>query len=205
MRALAAAIVLIASCSVIAAAAQRSERPLAPAEQVRRPVLPGRIWLTPAEAREAMATGHFARPVATVLDIRSAIKYGQYQWDEQGVPAGPVWVSVDLQKQLISVFRGPHEIGTAVILYGATTNQTPTGTFPVLAKLRDHRSVTYGDAPMPYTLRLTPDGVSIHGSNVRDGYATHGCIGVPIAFAAKLFDAVSKGDQVLIVAGSERV
>jgi lipoprotein-anchoring transpeptidase ErfK/SrfK len=96
------------------------------------------------------------------------------------------------------VFRGTQEIGTAVILYGADGLATPTGTFPVLIKLKDHRSQTY-DAPMPYTLRLTADGVSIHGSNVRWGYATHGCVGVPTAFAAKLFDAVSVGDDVLIV------
>jgi lipoprotein-anchoring transpeptidase ErfK/SrfK len=55
---------------------------------------------------------------------------------------------------------------------------------------------------MPYTLRLTADGVSIHGSNVRWGYATHGCVGVPTAFASKLFEAVSVGDDVLIVGGS---
>ena len=204
MRALAAAIVLVASCSVIAASAAHrpQHQPPAPVEQVAKPAMPGRISLTPAETREAMASGHFARPVATFLDIRSPLKYGEYRWDDTGVPAGPVWISVDLQKQLISAFRGPHEIGTAVILYGATTNETPTGTFPILAKLKDHRSVTYGNAPMPYTLRLTADGVSIHGSNVRDGYATHGCIGVPIAFAAKLFAAASKGDQVVIVDGS---
>lgn len=204
MRALAAAIVLIASCSVIAAsAAHRPEhRRTTPVDQAHKPLLPGRISLTPAEAREAMSAGLFVRPVATILDIRSPLKYGEYRWDDAGVPAGPVWISVDLQRQLISAFRGPHEIGTAVILYGATTNETPTGTFPILAKLKDHRSVTYGNAPMPYTLRLTADGVSIHGSNVRDGYATHGCIGVPIDFAAKLFAAASKGDQVVIVDGS---
>jgi hypothetical protein len=196
--------VLIASCSVIAASAAHRPRhgQPAPVEQARNPALPGRISLTPPEAREAMASGHFARPVATILDIRSPLKYGEYRWDDAGVPAGPVWISVDLQKQLISAFRGPHEIGTAVILYGATTNETPTGTFPILAKLKDHRSVTYGNAPMPYTLRLTADGVSIHGSNVRDGYATHGCIGVPIPFAAKLFAAASKGDLVVIVDAS---
>lgn len=204
MRALAAAIVLIASCSVIAAsAAHRPEhRRTTPVDQAHKPLLPGRISLTPTEAREAMSAGLFVRPVATILDIRSPLKYGEYRWDDAGVPAGPVWISVDLQRQLISAFRGPHEIGTAVILYGATTNETPTGTFPILAKLKDHRSVTYGNAPMPYTLRLTADGVSIHGSNVRDGYATHGCIGVPIDFAAKLFAAASKGDQVVIVDGS---
>ena len=91
------------------------------------------------------------------------------------------------------------EIGTAVILYGADGLPTPTGKFPILAKLKDHRSATYDGAPMPFTLRLTGDGVSIHGSDVRWGFATHGCVGVPTAFAAKLFDAVKTGDEVLIV------
>ena len=52
---------------------------------------------------------------------------------------------------------------------------------------------------MPYTLRLTGDGVSIHGSNVRCGQATHGCIGVPLAFAERLFDATKVGDEVVII------
>src|SRR2546423_1607951 len=89
---------------------------------------------------------------------------------------------------------------TAAILYGGDGVPTPTGKFPILAKLKEHRSATY-DAPMPYTLRLTPDGVSIHGSNVRWGFANHGCVGVPEAFAAKLFDSVRTGDEVLIVSG----
>jgi lipoprotein-anchoring transpeptidase ErfK/SrfK len=126
------------------------------------------------------------------------MRYGGYRWYERGVAsAGPIWVRVDLKSQIISVFRGGDEIGTAVILYGADGVPTPTGKFPILAKLKDHRSASY-DAPMPYTLRLTGDGVSIHASNVRWGYATHGCIGVPEGFAAKLFAAASVGDQVTI-------
>jgi lipoprotein-anchoring transpeptidase ErfK/SrfK len=52
---------------------------------------------------------------------------------------------------------------------------------------------------MPYTLRLTGDGVSIHASNVREGHATHGCIGLPEPFARKLFDQAKVGDAVVIV------
>jgi lipoprotein-anchoring transpeptidase ErfK/SrfK len=147
-----------------------------------------------------MALGHFHRPVSTILEVRAPLEHGQYRWEDASVPDGRIWIQINLREQLMSVFRGTHEIGTAVILYGATSNQTPLGTFPILEKLRDHRSSTYGSAPMPYTLRLTADGVSIHGSKVRDGYATHGCIGVPEAFAAKLFDAAAKGDEVTIVA-----
>ena len=158
----------------------------------------GRIVVPATTTREALAEGLILRPVNTIIAVPGRMQYGDYRWDEQGVPAGPTWVRVDLKSQIISVFRGGQEIGTAVILYGADGLPTPTGKFPVLAKLKHHWSQTY-DAPMPYTLRLTADGVSIHGSNVRWGYATHGCVGVPTAFAAKLFDAVSVGDDVLIV------
>ncbi|MEP6982528.1 MAG: L,D-transpeptidase family protein [Sphingomicrobium sp.] len=153
------------------------------------------------QQRDALAAGLIDRPIKSLLDVPSPMKYGDFLWNERGVPDGPVWIRVDLQSQMLSVFRSGHEIGSAVILYGADGLQTPTGKFPILAKLKDHRSATYGDAPMPYTLRLTPDGVSIHGSNVRWGFATHGCIGVPKAFAAKMFDVVAKGDEVLIVSG----
>lgn len=158
----------------------------------------GRIAVPQSSARQAMAQGLILHPVSTILSVPGRMHYGDYRWDDTGVPKGPMWVRVDLKSQIISVFRGDQEVGTAVILYGADGLPTPTGTFPVLAKLKDHRSQTY-DAPMPYTLRLTSDGVSIHASNVRWGYATHGCIGVPEAFAAKLFGAVAVGDDVLIV------
>src|SRR5438874_9185387 len=167
--------------------------------------VPGRIALSPAQVREAYAAGLIDRPSKTILDVRSPMTYGQFVWNDAGVPPGPVWIRVDLHAQLMSVFRAGHEIGTAVILYGTDGLPTPRGKFPILAKLKDHRSVTYGDAPMPYTLRLTRDGVSIHGSNVRWGFATHGCVGVPTAFAAKLFNAVSTGDEVLIVADARSV
>jgi lipoprotein-anchoring transpeptidase ErfK/SrfK len=41
--------------------------------------------------------------------------------------------------------------------------------------------------------------VAIHGSNVREGWATHGCIGVPSEFAKELFGAAKKGDLVVIL------
>jgi lipoprotein-anchoring transpeptidase ErfK/SrfK len=158
-----------------------------------------RTFITDAQNFQARAEGLFDRDVKSVLNVRKRMRYGQYIWDEKNVPQGPMWVRVDLKRQIISVFRGGHEIGTAVILYGADEKETPVGVFPILAKIKDHKSITYGDAPMPYTLRLTGDGVSIHGSDVRWGRATHGCIGVPVDFAHKLFDGVSKGDQVTII------
>jgi hypothetical protein len=175
-------------------------QPAAAVASVPRPSS-GRVAVPELSSRDALGHGLILGPVRSILAVPERMQYGEYRWDEAGVAKGPLWVRVDLQSQIISVFRDGQEIGTAVILYGADGLATPTGKFPVLAKLKDHRSQTY-DAPMPYTLRLTADGVSIHASNVRWGYATHGCIGVPEAFAAKLFAAVAVGDKVLIVGGS---
>ena len=157
-----------------------------------------RTFLTKAQVFQARAHG-LDRDVQSILNVRKRMQFGDFIWNDRNVPKGTVWVRVDLKSQILSVFRAGHEIGTAVILYGAEEKETPAGTFPVLAKIRDHRSATYDNAPMPYTLRLTGDGVAIHGSNVRWGAATHGCIGVPVEFAAKLFDEVKKGDHVVIV------
>ena len=164
----------------------------------------GRISLSPAQVRQAYSAGLIDRPIKSLLDVRDPMDYGDYRWDDRGIPAGPVWIRIDLKSQLLSVFRSGHEIGTAVILYGTDGLPTPTGKFPILAKWKDHRSATYDNAPMPYTLRLTKDGVAIHGSNVRWGFATHGCIGIPKDFAAKLFGVVHVGDEVLIVPARHR-
>jgi hypothetical protein len=164
----------------------------------------GRLFLTDAQQRQAIDSGTLDRPFRSMLAVKGPLSFGDYAWNDQGVPAGATWIRVDLQTQLISVFRAGHEIGTAVVVYGGDNKQTPAGKLHILARARDHRSSLY-DAPMPYTLRLTDDGVSIHGSTVRWGAATHGCIGVPLEFARRLFEASRVGDDVLIVAaGSAR-
>lgn len=157
-----------------------------------------RILLSSAQTRQARASGLWPDELHSVLSIDERMKYGDFVWNDDGVPLGQLTVRIDLQSQLISVFRAGHEIGTAVILYGADEKETPLGTFPILWKRQDHRSSLY-DAPMPYTLRLTGDGIAIHGSDVRWGAATHGCIGVPTEFAAHLFDQAKVGDKVLIL------
>ena len=136
--------------------------------------------------------------VRSVLNITKPMQFGDFAWNEDHIPAGPIWVRIDLARQLMSVFRDGHEIGSAVILYGTDGKPTPIGSFSILQKDADHYSHSY-DAPMPYMLRLTNDGVAIHGSNVREGYATHGCIGIPPNFARLLFAAARKGDRVFIL------
>jgi lipoprotein-anchoring transpeptidase ErfK/SrfK len=109
-------------------------------------------------------------------------------------------VTVDLEARTLSVFRDGHEIGATAILKGYGTKPTPVGVFPITEKDATHVSNIY-DAPMPWMLRLTADGITIHGSKVERGYATNGCIGVPNEFARHLFGAAKLGDKVIITDG----
>lgn len=168
------------------------------AAEIRAHAPPSRIWYQNDKApRLALPNGR-EEIVHSVLNVTKPMRFGGYVWDDNGIPPGPIWIRIDLARQLLSVFRGGHEIGSAVILYGTDGKPTPTGSFVILEKNQDYHSRTY-DAPMPFMLRLTNDGVAIHGSDVRKGRATHGCTGVPIAFARLLFAEASKGDEVVIL------
>jgi lipoprotein-anchoring transpeptidase ErfK/SrfK len=173
----------------------------APAPAVSAPATPPVPVPSPTPVAAAPA-GPQPYVVHHILPIKGAMHHGDWYWDESGAPQnGPILITVDLEAQVLSIFRGGWEIGTAVILYGADAKPTPLGTYPITQKDADHVSNIYQGAPMPYMLRLTNDGVSIHGSKVIDGYMTHGCIGVPIAFAKKLYGAVKVGDRVIVTRG----
>ena len=168
---------------------------------------------TPAQAQSVtIAPTALAAPAAPaanpdfvvrrILDIPGPLKMGEFHWDESGAPAdGPVVITVDLDAQVLSIFRGGYEIGAAAILYGREDKPTPLGAFPISQKHARHVSNLYG-APMPYMMRLTNDGITIHGSDsVAPGYATHGCVAVPVPFAKRLFEAAKLGDVVIVTKG----
>ncbi len=140
--------------------------------------------------------------IKRILPINGPIRYGEWHWDESGAPAkGALVMTVDLEARVLSVFRGGYEIGATAVLLGTQEKPTPLGKFPVIWKKADHYSRTYDGAPMPFTHRLTNDGISIHGTKVEKGYASHGCIGVPNGFGKKLFAVTKLGDVVYITRG----
>lgn len=155
---------------------------------------------TPLPLKPAQAPVEQSYVIKSALQIDGPLKHGTFVWNDDGVPQGPILVTVDLKAQTLSIFRAGYEIGVAVILYGADDKPTPLGAFPVIQKKKDHVSNLY-DAPMPYMLRLTNDGVAVHGSTVEWGGATHGCIGIPVEFAKLLFEQVKLGDRVIITNG----
>ena len=139
--------------------------------------------------------------IKRILPITGPIRYGEWHWDDKGVPDGPLVITVDLDARVLSVFKGGYEIGATAVLLGTSEKPTPLGVFPVKWKDADHFSSTYDRAPMPFTMNLTPDGVAIHGTTVEKGYASHGCIGVPNHFAKKIFGITPVGTKVYITRG----
>jgi len=157
------------------------------------------VVLTPAPPHPVM-DGPFV--VRSILPISGPIKFGNYFWDESNGEPGPLVVTVDLTARVLSVFENGHEVGATAILKGYGDKKTPLGVFPITQKDEHHISNIF-NVPMPYMMRLTNDGVSIHSSKVEAGYATNGCIGVPDGFAAKLFAKAHLGDRVIITDGKQ--
>jgi len=185
----------------------------APAASVARPAKAEALAPPAAPSPEALAGGA-RRPVPPVrtasidfpiraeLTIPRWLRPGEFAWNDEGVPAsGETVVVVNLRGRVLSVYKAGYEIGRSSIVWGADEKPTPIGTFHILEKDADHHSRTYYNAPMPHMQRLTADGVALHGSEMADDIATHGCVGLPKEFAALLFRATRVGDRVVIMKG----
>lgn len=72
---------------------------------------------------------------------------------------------------------------------------TPSGTYTPFRMEKDHFSKEWDDAPMPHSIFFTPAGHAIHGSPYTKrlgARASHGCVRLAPANAAKLFALVKK-------------
>ncbi|MBQ9579337.1 MAG: L,D-transpeptidase family protein [Ottowia sp.] len=127
------------------------------------------------------------------------LRPGQYFWLPELSPTGPVVVAVNLYTQHVQLYRNGVAIGYSSISSGRPGYGTPVGLFNVLQKNRHHRSNKYDDAPMPWMVRLTWDGVAFHAGALPGYPASHGCIRLPAQFASKLFGAIRYNDNVLVV------
>ena len=143
--------------------------------------------------------------VTRTMKVAAPIKFGDWAWNETRAPlTGPVLVTVDIASQSLAVFRNGHQIGATRIIYGDDDAPTPIGVFPITQKKEKHSSNIYVDAPMPYMLRMTSDGISIHGSDMIEPiFATNGCIGIPNGFAKRLFDVVALGDRIVVTRATD--
>ncbi|HEX4665691.1 MAG TPA: L,D-transpeptidase family protein [Chthoniobacterales bacterium] len=135
-------------------------------------------------------------------------------------------VRVSLSKQRAYLMMGDEIAVDSPISSGKRSRMTPSGSFHVLEKDRDHRSNIYGNfvdssgrvvrsgvssridsapsgthfvgAPMTWFMRLTEEGVGMH-VGILPGYpASHGCIRMPSAAAEMFYNHVKVGTPVVV-------
>ena len=135
-------------------------------------------------------------------------------------------VVVSLTKQRAYLLAGDQIAIDSPISSGKRGHSSPTGSFSVMEKDKDHRSNIYGDyvdaqgrivrggisahidsapsgthfvgAPMKWFMRLTGEGVGMH-VGILPGYpASHGCIRMPEPAAALFYANVKVGTPAVV-------
>ena len=148
-----------------------------------------------------------ARPVrrhVPILPEPGLLPPDGFSWQPETAPQGPVLVLVSIVEQVARVYRNGVEIGIARVSTGRPGYPTPTGVFTILQKARVHHSSTYDEASMPYTERLTWDGVALHAGGVPGYPSSHGCVHLPLEFADLLYGVTEVGTTV-VIADAHRV
>jgi len=163
----------------------------------------------PAPVSQSMAASLIAAvPVPEVpappvlVDDIADLDPGEFVWRPELSPTGEVEMVVSIPQQIAYVYRGGALIGVTTVSTGRPGHATPTGSFPILEKRREHYSNLYNNAPMPFMQRLTWDGIALHEGVIPGRPASHGCVRLPREFARALFGATRVGATVHIVDSS---
>jgi hypothetical protein len=149
-------------------------------------------------ASQAMEKPSFHTKGAPTGKPFGTLKAGQYWWNPQLSPSGPVVALVSIPQQTMHVYRNGVLIGRSTVSTGSKGHATPGGVFSILEKKETHRSKKYDNAPMPYMQRLTWTGIAMHSGNLPGYPASHGCIRLPYDFSQLLFKATQKGGTVVV-------
>ncbi|HWC17013.1 MAG TPA: L,D-transpeptidase family protein, partial [Terriglobales bacterium] len=128
----------------------------------------------------------------------SPLGTGDYVWEPEVSPAGPVVIIVSVPEQTLYIYRNGVRIGRSTVSTGKPGHSTPTGVFTILQKEVSHRSNLYHGAPMPYMERVTWGGVALHAGQLPGYPASHGCVRLPMDFAEKLYTVTQKGTTVIV-------
>jgi lipoprotein-anchoring transpeptidase ErfK/SrfK len=135
-------------------------------------------------------------------------------------------VRVSLSKQRAYLLLGDEIVIDSPISSGKRARPTPSGSFHVMEKDKDHHSNVYGDfvdssgrivrrgvsskidsapsgthfvgAAMTWFMRLTDEGVGMHVGFLPGYPASHGCIRMPSAAAEMFYARVKVGTPVLV-------
>jgi L,D-transpeptidase-like protein len=155
-----------------------------------------RTWLRPA--RLAIAGLAVLIAAGDHAGATSARSERSVESTESRTTGEPILAIVSLRNQRITVYDANGWILRAPVSSGQRGRETPAGIFSVIQKEAEHYSNLYDDAYMPHMQRITWSGIALHGGPLPGYPASHGCIRLPFAFAARLFDATRLGLRVVV-------
>ncbi len=146
-------------------------------------------------------------------------------WDGDAAGAGKASIKIRLSEQRAYFYKSGQLVGVSQLSTGREGLATPTGTYSITQKDKDHVSSKYGDyvdeagnvvvpnvdatkdpkppgtkfkgAPMPYFMRIV-GGVGMHAGYLPGYPASHGCIRMPEFMAETFFQNVATGTPVTI-------
>lgn len=157
------------------------------------------LALAIALSGHADATPFWGANAPVAFDTPSdTLKKGEFTWAPDIAPSGPITVLVSLDEQRAYTYRNGLLIGVTTVSTGKPGHETPTGVFTTKLKDKDHHSSKYNNAAMPYTQKITNDGVALHAGGIPGYPESHGCVHLPSEYARLLFEAAPLGMTVVI-------
>jgi len=126
------------------------------------------------------------------------LKTGEYVWEPERAPDGPLLIVASTTAQVAYVYRNGIRIARSSVSTGRPGHPTPTGVFTILEKEVHHTSSIYKGAEMPYMERVTWGGIALHAGDLPGYPDSHGCIRLPLEFSKLLFGVTMKGATVII-------
>ncbi len=126
--------------------------------------------------------------------------------ESQGTP-GELWIEVNLSSQYMIVWDGTIDLAETYVSTGRPGFDTPTGTFYINSKL-DSQTMEgvlggeyYNVPDVPWVMYFTDRGHAIHGTYWHNNFGetmSHGCVNLPMDFAAWLYGIADIGTRVEI-------
>src|SRR5205823_1393712 len=126
------------------------------------------------------------------------LKPGEYVWEPERAPEGPLLIIASITEQVAYVYRNGIRIARSSVSTGRLGHPTPTGVFTILEKEVHHTSSIYKGAEMPYMERVTWGGIALHAGDLPGYPDSHGCVRLPLEFSKLLFGVTMKGATVII-------
>jgi len=126
------------------------------------------------------------------------LKPGEYLWSSQASAPKDTKIVVDLLSQLFYVYDGDRLVGVATISSGKKGKETPLGFWSVILKKKLGHSRKYDNAAMPFMQMYDAKGIAFHAGPNPGHPASHGCIRLPLKFAARLYDMTKVGTKLVI-------